>query len=74
MFDVGSLGKVLIAAGAVLVVAGIICVLGVKIPWLGRLPGDIYIQKKSFTFIFPLTTCVVASIIISVIMFLLRRR
>ena len=60
--------------GVILIVLGGIFMLGGKIPWLGRLPGDIYIQKKNFTFFFPITTSILISIIISVILILLRRR
>ena len=74
MFDINSFGKVLIAAGIVLIIAGCVLLLGIKLPWLGRLPGDIYIQRKGVTFIFPVTTCILASIIISVIIFFLSRR
>jgi len=70
----GSLGKILMLFGVILIVLGGIFMLGGKIPWLGRLPGDIYIQKKNFTFFFPITTSILISIIISVILILLRRR
>jgi hypothetical protein len=45
-----------------------------KIPWLGRLPGDIYIERRNFTFFFPLTTSILISVILSLVVYLLSRR
>jgi hypothetical protein len=67
------LGKSLIAIGIVLVVLGLLFSLGSKIPWLGRLPGDIYIQRGNFTFYFPLATSIVISLIITLVLYLFRR-
>lgn len=69
-----SFGKMLIFAGLALVLVGLIFTFSAKIPWLGRLPGDIYVQKKGFSLYFPLTTSIIISIIISVILVLLRKR
>jgi uncharacterized protein HemY len=66
-------GKSLIVIGIVLVVVGLLFALGGKIPWLGHLPGDIYIQRDRFTFYFPITTCVLISIIITLVLYFLRR-
>ncbi|MEK6614403.1 MAG: DUF2905 domain-containing protein, partial [Candidatus Binatota bacterium] len=52
-----SFGKLLIFFGILLVALGLIFSFGVKIPWLGHLPGDIYIRRESFSLYFPLTTC-----------------
>lgn len=68
------MGKTLILVGAVLIVIGVIFNLGGRLSWFGRLPGDIYIQKKNFTLFFPLTTSILISIIISLAMVLLKRR
>lgn len=70
---VGGLGKLLIVAGIVLVVAGVLLTLGGRIPWLGRLPGDIVIRRDNFTFYFPLATSILISIAISLVLWLLRR-
>jgi uncharacterized protein HemY len=67
-----SLGKLLFVVGIVLAIVGLI-VWG-KIPFLGRLPGDIRIEKDGFTFYFPLTTMLIISAIASLILFLLRHR
>lgn len=68
------MGKTLILLGAILIVIGAAFTFGGKLSWFGRLPGDIYIQKKNFTLFFPITTSILISIILSVIMILLRRR
>ena len=68
-----GLGKLLIAAGIVLVLAGIVVSAAGRIPWLGRLPGDILIRRENFTFYFPLASCVLLSVLISLILYLFRR-
>jgi Protein of unknown function (DUF2905) len=68
-----GLGKALIYLGLLLVVLGVIFSFGGKIPWLGHLPGDIYIQRERFTFYFPLGTCIVISVIITVVLYLFKR-
>jgi hypothetical protein len=68
-----GLGKTLIYVGLLLVVLGVIFSFAGKIPWLGHLPGDIYIQRERFTFYFPLTTCIVISVIITLVLYLFRR-
>lgn len=69
-----GIGKILIVFGVALVVLGLIFSAAGKIPWLGRLPGDIYVQKKNFTFYFPITTSILVSILLTVIFSLLRKR
>jgi hypothetical protein len=69
-----SLGKMLILFGTVLMILGAVIVFGSKLPWFGRLPGDIYIQKRNLTFFFPITTSILISIVLSIIFILLRRR
>ena len=74
MFDVNSIGKTLILLGAVLAAIGVVLMLGGKLSWFGRLPGDIMIQKKGLSFYFPVTTSILISIILSVLLFLFSRR
>jgi len=62
-------GEFLILFGLFLIVVGFFFVSGLKIP-LGKLPGDIYIEKENFKFYFPLTTCLLISIIFSLIFYL----
>ncbi|HXG51639.1 MAG TPA: DUF2905 domain-containing protein [candidate division Zixibacteria bacterium] len=66
-------GKFLITIGVLLVVIGAILSLGVKIPWLGHLPGDIYIERERFSFYFPITTCILISVVLTVVLYFLRR-
>lgn len=68
-----GLGKSLIVMGLVITLVGIILSLAGKIPWVGRLPGDIYIKRQNFTFYFPLATSILISIVLSLILWLLRK-
>jgi len=68
------MGKALILFGIVLIVAGIFITLGAKVSWFGRLPGDIIIQKKDFSFYFPVTTCILISCVLSVLFYLFFKR
>jgi len=61
------LGKTLLLFGVVLIILGTIFLLVGKLPFSGRLPGDIVIQRKNFVFYFPLGLCVLISIILTVI-------
>ncbi|MDE2216809.1 MAG: DUF2905 domain-containing protein [Planctomycetota bacterium] len=74
MGELSSFGKILIYIGIIMIVVGGLFMLGEKIPFIGRLPGDIAIQKKNFSFYFPITTSIVISIILSLIMWLLSRK
>ncbi len=69
----GILGRTLILLGILLIVLGVIFSIGVKIPWLGQLPGDIHIQRERFSFYFPLTTCLLISLILTLVLYLFRR-
>jgi hypothetical protein len=67
------LGRLLIVAGLVLAGLGVLLSLGGKIPWLGRLPGDIVIERGSFRLYLPLATSVLLSLVLTGILWLLRR-
>jgi len=69
-----GLGKLLILLGAVLMIVGAAVLVAQKIPWLGRLPGDFYIERRNFTFVFPLTTSILISVVLSLVWYLLSRR
>ena len=69
----GDLGKLLIIVGAVLVAVGVVLILAGKITWLGKLPGDIYYKSDHVTFYFPLVTCLLVSVIVSLLVYLFRR-
>ena len=68
-----SLGKSLIVIGLVIALIGVIFSLAGRIPWLGRLPGDIYVKRENFTFYFPLATSIIISLILSFILWLFRK-
>ncbi len=67
-------GKVLIFVGAVLILVGIAIVLKVRIPCLGRLPGDIRVERDGFRFYFPIVTCIIISILLTLVLILLRKK
>lgn len=67
-------GKWIIAAGLLLVLAGLfIYFFHDKLHWIGRLPGDIRIEKENFKFYFPLTTMIIASLLLTVTINLIKR-
>jgi hypothetical protein len=66
-------GKMLIIIGVVLVAAGAVLWSGVGKGWLGRLPGDIHYSRGNFSFYFPVVTCIVLSIIVTLLLRLFRK-
>jgi hypothetical protein len=68
-----ALGRMLIILGAVIILIGVVLILANKIPFIGRLPGDIFVKRENFTFYFPLTTCIIISIVLSLIFWILRK-
>ena len=67
-------GKYLIITGIVLMVLGIVIYfLSDKLHWLGRLPGDIRIEKENFKFYFPITTMIILSALLNLIIMLVRK-
>jgi hypothetical protein len=68
-----DLGRLLMIVGAILLLLGLVLWLGPKIPWLGKLPGDITYKRDNFTVYFPLGTCILLSIILSLILYLFRK-
>ena len=70
-----SVGRVLITIGLVVLILGVLVSLGEKLPiWIGRLPGDIVIRGKNSVFYFPLVTCLILSVVLSFIVWLVGRR
>jgi len=69
-----DIGKALIVLGIALILVGALFSLGGKLPWLGRLPGDIDIKREHFRFYFPVTTCLIISVILTLLFRLLRKR
>jgi hypothetical protein len=68
-----EIGKMLVAFGIVIVLLGLALWSGFGAGWLGRLPGDIRIERGNFGFYFPIVTCVIASIVLTLLMALFRR-
>ena len=63
-----ELAKFLILAGVVMVAIGLIVLVAPKIPWLGRLPGDIDIKGKNYRIYFPIVTCIILSILLTILL------
>jgi hypothetical protein len=75
---VSELGKILLGFGVVMIVLGVILFvagnLSGKVPWIGRLPGDIYIDRGTWKIYFPLTTSILISVVLSLLVFVFGRR
>lgn len=74
MGDWGSLGKLLVTIGGGLLLLGILLMGLGKLFNIGRLPGDIYIQRGNFSFYFPIITCIILSLVLTVVLNLLGRK
>jgi len=72
--EMDSLGKMLILLGLVLALLGGLLLLAGRIPFLGRLPGDIIIRRENWSFYFPLTTSIVISLLLTLLLSLFSRR
>jgi hypothetical protein len=70
---VSEIGKMLLVAGLVTAAVGLLLWSGLGRGWLGRLPGDIHIQRENFSFHFPLMTCVVISAVLTLLMWLFKK-
>ena len=68
-----DLGKLLVVLGLVLAAVGALLWSGIGKGWLGRLPGDIHYTKGNFSFHFPIVTCLVISLVLTVLLWLFRR-
>ena len=74
MTEFSQFGKILLIIGLIIAGLGLIMLAGDKIPWLGRLPGDLFFKGKRSSFYFPITTGILISIIISFILYLFRHK
>ena len=72
--EISGLGRILVFVGVVLIATGLLFTFADKIPWIEKLPGDIYIKRGNFTFYFPLATSILLSIVISLILVFMGRR
>ena len=66
-------GRFLILVGLAMVVLGLVFSWFGRLPGIGRLPGDLYIQRENFTFYFPLGTCILVSVVATLLFWLFRR-
>jgi hypothetical protein len=71
--ELQPLGRALVFFGVVLLLFGLAVLAVPKLPWLGRLPGDILIQRERFSFYFPLASCLLASLLLSLLFWLVGR-
>lgn len=67
------MGKLLIIVGIVCILAGLFITYGDKVPFLGKLPGDITIERGNFKLFFPVTTSILISLIVTLLLFLYNR-
>jgi hypothetical protein len=66
--DLQGIGKILILGGVFLAFLGLLLFFWQRIPFLGKLPGDIFLHKRSFQFFFPVVTCIIISILLTIIL------
>jgi hypothetical protein len=69
-----ELGRALVVLGVVIVVLGLVLVFFDRVPWIGRLPGDVHVQRGNWTFYFPLGTSILLSILLTLVLWLIGRR
>ena len=69
-----NIGRIFVISGIILLVLGLLFIFGNKIPYLGRLPGDIVIQKNNFTFYFPITTLIVLNLLVFLLIYLFKKQ
>ncbi len=74
MSGVHEIGRMLVVFGLLIALVGVALVLVGRVPWLGRLPGDVHIQRGNWTFYFPLATSLLLSVVLTLILWLLGRR
>jgi len=71
---VNDLGRGLLVLGLVVAAVGAALMVLPKMPWLGHLPGDVHIERENFSIHFPIVTCIVVSVVVTLILNLLSRR
>ncbi len=69
-----DLGRTLVIVGVVITVVGLVVMLAGRVPWIGRLPGDIHVQRGNWSFYFPLATSLLLSVILTLMFWLIGRR
>ena len=74
MNDFSQFGKIFLIIGLVIAGVGLLMMIGGKIPWIGKLPGDLFYKGEKFTFYFPLTTSIIVSVVLTFILWLLNKK
>lgn len=69
-----DVGKLLVIFGLLIVAVGVLLMLVERVPWIGRLPGDIHIERGNWTFYFPLGTSLLLSLVLTLVLWLIGRR
>ena len=69
-----DIGKILVGFGLLIAFAGVVLMLVGRVPWIGRLPGDIHIQRGNFIFYFPLATSLLLSVVLTLLLYVVGRR
>ncbi len=69
-----DLGKVLVGFGLLIVAIGLVLLLAGRVPWIGRLPGDIWVQRGHWSFYFPLATSLLVSLLLTLFFWVINRR
>jgi hypothetical protein len=69
-----QVGRIIILIGLIIIITGILVYfIGDKLHWVGRLPGDIRVERENFRFYFPITTAIILSVVISLVIYLIRK-
>ena len=74
MTPMAELGRAFVVLGVVIAVLGLVLVFFDRVPWIGRLPGDIHVGRGNWTFYFPLGTSILLSILLTLVLGLIGRR
>ena len=69
-----DLGRLLVVFGLIIVAAGVLVMLAGRVPGIGRLPGDVHVQRGNWTFSFPLGTSILLSLVLTFVLWLIGRR
>lgn len=68
-----SFGKILLVSGLILAGIGLLFIFSGRIGWIGKLPGDIVIKRENFTFYIPIATCILISVVLTLLFWLFRK-
>jgi cell division protein FtsX len=74
MNSLAYFGKLLLVLGAGIAVLGLVLLIAARIKGVGQLPGDFYLQRKNFTFYFPLTTSILISLVVSLLAWVISKK